>query len=190
MAKDRICLGAFAGAHGIRGEAKVKTFTETEEGAARYGAVESEDGKRRFTLAFIRSLKPGLALVRAPEIKSREDAAALAGVRIYVQRAKLPPAGDDEFYIDDLIGLDAEDDAGASLGVIVAVHNFGAGDVVELSGAGGRGTIMVPFTKAAVPHVDIAGGRVAIAAAALSEMTAEADAEPALIEETMRQEDA
>lgn len=188
MAKDRICLGAFAGAHGIRGDAKVKTFTETEEGVARYGAVESEDGKRRFTLKFIRVLKQGLALVSAPEIKSREDAAALAGVRICVQRSKLPPAGDDEFYIEDLVGLSAEDDAGAPLGVVVAVHNFGAGDVLELTDAGGEGALMVPFTLAAVPHVDIAGGRVTVAAASLAEMPA--DAEPALIEEAMRQEDA
>lgn len=191
MRKKRICIGAFAGAHGVRGEAKVKTFTETEDGVARYGAAESEDGKRRFTLKFIRVLKPGLALVSAPEIESREDAAALAGTRLYVGRDRLPPPDRDEFYVEDLIGLEAEDDAGASLGRVVAAYNFGAGDVIELSGVPGvRPPAMIPLTREAVPKVDIAGGRIIVAAAALAEMTAEAGADEALVEEAMRQEDA
>lgn len=169
----RICIGAFAGAHGIKGEAKVKTFTAREDGVATYGAVESEDRKRRFTLKFIRVLKPGLALVSAPEIKTREDAAALAGTRLYVERAMLPPAGDDEFYIDDLIGLDAADNSGAPLGRVTAVHNFGAGDVIELSGPpGGAGALLLPFTRAVAPEVDIAKRRIIIDRAALAEIEA------------------
>lgn len=173
MAKERVCLGAFAGAHGVRGEAKVRAFTETEDGVARYGAVESEDGARRFTLTFIRALKPGLALVRAPEIASREDAAALSGARFYVSRAALPPVGEDEFYFEDLVGLEARDETGGALGRVAAVHNFGAGDVVELTGfPGRRGAVMVPFTRAAVPQVDLAAGFVTIASVALKEIEA------------------
>lgn len=187
----RICIGAFAGAHGVKGEAKVKTFTETEDSVARYGAAESEDGERRFSLKFIRVLKSGLALVSAPEIESREDAAALAGARLYVGRDRLPPPDDDEFYIEDLVGLDAEDEAGASLGRVAAAYNFGAGDVIELSGVPGvRAPVMIPFTRAAVPTVDIAVGKIVVAAAALAELTAEAGVDETLIEEAMRQEDA
>lgn len=189
--KKRVCIGAFAGAHGVKGEAKVKTFTECEDGVARYGAAESEDGERRFTLKFIRALKPGLALVAAPEIKNREDAAALAGTRLYVGRERLPPPDKDEFYIEDLVGIEAEDETGASLGRVVAAYNFGAGDVIELSGVPGvRAPAMIPFTREAAPKVDIAGGKIIIAAAALAELTAEAGASEALVDEAMRQEDA
>lgn len=172
----RLCLGAFAGAHGVRGEVKVKTFTETEEGVARYGPVESEDAKRRFTLTFIRAPKPGFALVRADGIKTREEAAALAGVRFYVGRDRLGAAGADEFYIEDLIGLAVRDEAGAELGQVAAVYNFGAGDVIELKDAPGRsGAVMVPFTRGAVPAVDIEAGFITIARAALDEVEAAGD---------------
>lgn len=187
-AKSRICLGAFAGAHGVKGEAKVKTFTESEDGVARYGAVETEKGDRRFTLAFIRTLKPGLALVRAPEIKNREEAQALAGVRLFVDRSALPAAADDEFYIEDLIGLSAFDTDGADLGRVAAVYNFGAGDVVELTGApGASAPVLAPLTRAAIPEIDIKAGRIIVDAAALK---AAETADPALIAEAMRQEDA
>lgn len=170
MKDPRICLGAFAGAHGVKGEAKVKTFTASEDAISRYGAVESEDRRRRFTLRFIRVVKPGLALVAAPEIASREDAAALAGTRLYVDRARLPDADEDEFYIEDLVGLAAAADDGAPLGKVIALHNFGAGDIVEIRGD--DGALMVPFTLAAIPEVDIARGRIIIARAALAEIDA------------------
>lgn len=170
--EKRICLGAFAGAHGVKGEAKVKAFTGKEDGVAAYGPVESEDGARRFSLKFIRVLKPGLALVAAPEIRSREDAAALAGVRFYVDRARLPAAGADEFYIEDLVGLAASDDEGALLGRVAAIHDFGAGDVLEIEGADKK-PILVPFTRAAVPSVDLAARRLVIARAALAEIEVE-----------------
>lgn len=174
----RLCIGAFAGAHGVKGEAKVKTFTTREEGVARYGAVESEDRTRRFTLKFIRVLKPGVALVSAPEITTREDAAALAGTRLYVGRAKLPAASDDEFYIEDLVGLSVVDDRGGDLGKVIAVHNFGAGDILELAGGEYRPpSVMIPFTLAAVPSVDIAQGRIVVAAAALEEIETETSAD-------------
>ena len=152
--KQRVCVGAFAGAHGVHGAARIKTFTETPAGVAAYGPVETEDGARRFTLTVIREARPGVVLASAPELKSREDADSLKGVRLYVDRAKLPAPAEDEFYLDDLVGLAAVDETGAPLGVVAAVYNFGAGDLIELKDIPGvKGVRLVPFTKEAVPSV-------------------------------------
>lgn len=167
----RVCLGAFAGAHGVNGEVKVKTFTQAEESVARYGAVETEDGARRFALKFIRVLKPGLALVSAPEIRTREAAQALAGTRLFVDRARLPDPEEGEFYLDDLVGLTARDETGAALGAVSAIYNFGAGDVLEIKG-GPSGPLLVPFTRIAIPAVDLSAGVLTVAAAALAEILA------------------
>ena len=173
--EKRICLGAFAGAHGVKGDAIVKTFTEAPENISAYGPVTTEDGARSFTFRFIRHGKPGFAIVTAPEIRSREDAEALKGVRVYVARDALPETDDDEFYLDDLVGLPAFDEKGGAVGAVVAVHNFGAGDIIELGDIPDmRGSRMIPFTKDAVPDVDIAGRRLTIARAALDEANAPA----------------
>ena len=182
----RVCLGAFAGAHGVKGAAKIRAFTESEDGVAAYGEVESEDRARRFSLSFIRVLRPGLAIVSAPEIASREDAASLAGVRIYVDRSKLPPTGDDVYYMEDLVGLQVVDAGGVHQGRIAGVHNFGAGDIVEIAERpGSAGSIFVPFTKAAFPVIDV-GRETAIAAPEAFAI----DLDSALVPEAMRQEDA
>lgn len=183
----RVCLGAFAGAHGVKGATKVRAFTATETGVAAYGPVHSEDGKRCFTLDFIRVLRPGLAVVSAPEIASREDAASLAGIRFYVPRAALPPAeGEDDFYMEDLVGLTIVDENGARQGCIAGVHNFGAGDILEIADRPGKpGGVFVPFTRAAFPAIDLDRG---VATAAADALEAEDDA--ALVAEMMRQEDA
>ncbi|MEQ8935356.1 MAG: ribosome maturation factor RimM [Amphiplicatus sp.] len=162
--EKRVCLAAFAGAHGVRGEVKLKTFTANEEDAAAYGPLSSENGARHFTLKIVRVLKPGLALARAPEIKNREDAQALAGTRLYAPRAALPAIEDeDEFYHEDLVGLEAFDPQGAPMGLIGAVHNFGAGDILELKDRpDGAPSVMVPFTKEAAPDLDLAAGRITI----------------------------
>ena len=162
--RRRVCLGAFAGAHGVRGEAKLKSFTQNPEDVAAYGSVESEDGARRFTLKVIRSLKADMLLVRAPEIASREDAAALAGTRVYVDRDSLPETEDGEFYMEDLIGLTAVDETGDTAGAVAAVYNFGAGDLLELKDVPGRkGTVIIAFTKENAPVIDLAAGRITIA---------------------------
>ncbi len=190
MTARRVCLGAFAGAHGVKGHAKLRAFTETEEAVAEYGAVESEDGARRFSLTFVRMLRPGVAIVSAPEIADRDDAAALTGMRLYVERAALPAlAGDDEFYMEDLVGLNVVDENGANLGRIAGIHNFGAGDIVEIAGRPGRsGTAFAPFTKAAFPRIDLVQG-VAFAADEAKMAIGEAP-DAALVAEAMRQEDA
>ena len=164
-ARSRVCLGAFAGAHGVKGDAKIKTFTEEPGGVAAYGPVETEDGARTFTLRVVKILTDGFVIARAPELASREDALSLKGVRLYVDRAKLPaPTEEDEFYLDDLVGLAAYDEAGAPLGEVKAVHNFGAGDMLELFKIPGmKGLRLVPFTKEAVPDIDLEAGRVTIA---------------------------
>lgn len=182
----RVCLGAFAGAHGVKGAAKVRAFTEAEDGVAAYGPVESEDGGRRFTLDFIRVLRPGLAVVSAPEIASREDAASLAGVRFFVPRAALPAVTDDDFYMEDLVGLAVVDEQGAPQGRIAGVHNFGAGDILEIAARPGRPEhLFAPFTKAAFPVIDLDRGVAVAAAEALGDEDG-----AALVSEAMRQEDA
>ncbi len=164
----RICLGAFAGAHGVKGAVQIKSFTETPEAVGAYGPVETEDGARVFTLTVVRPLKSGLVLATAPEIASREDAQALKGMRIYVDRHSLPDPEPEAFYHEDLIGLDAIDEAGKPMGRIKAVYNFGAGDLLELEAIPGiKGLRLVPFTKEAAPNVDLTAGRVTIMRAAL-----------------------
>lgn len=167
---NKVCLGAFAGAHGVKGDALVKVFTEAPENIAAYGPVETEDGGRKFTLTFLRETKPGLALVRAPEIKNREDAKGLKGVRFYIDRTTLPETEEDEFYLDELVGLNAIDETGAPAGRVAAVHNFGAGDLIELKNVPGRnGAAMVPFTKDAVPEIDIGASKIVVARDALDD---------------------
>lgn len=179
----RVCLGAFAGAHGVNGDAKIKTFTEKPENIAAYGPVETEDGKRTFTFNIAKVLKGGLVIVRAPEIASREDAESLKGVRLYVDRNALPEPDEDEFYLDDLVGLTALGETGAPMGFVKAVYNFGAGDVIELSDIPGvKGVKLIPFTRRAVPGVDIEGGKILVSAGALE--NASGGANPIISDET------
>lgn len=166
----RILIGAFAGAHGVRGEAKVKSFTAEPSDIASYGPVASEDGVRRFTLTVLRAVKGDILVVRAPEIRSREDAEALKGVRLYVDRSALPPPAEDEYYVEDLVGMRAETAAGAPAGSVAAVHNFGAGDILELEGAPGvKGTRMIRFHRDTVANVDLDGGVLTLSEDALAD---------------------
>jgi len=155
-----ICLGAFAGAHGVRGDVKIRTFTEAEENIAAYGPLSTADG-RTFSVRVLRVLKPGLVLARAPEVATREDAEALGGQKLFVDRSALPPAPIGEFYVEDLIGLAAVDEEGATLGRLIAMHNFGAGDILEIEVAAGK-TVLVPFTGDAAPAIDVAAGKITI----------------------------
>lgn len=128
----RVCLGAVAGAHGVKGDLRIKSFTDIPENVAAYGPVTSEDGKRRFTLKVIRTQQSSVVIARAAEVADRDDAQSLKGVRLYVERSVLPAPEEDEFYLDDLVGLEAVDETGAPLGRVSAVYNFGAGDLIEL----------------------------------------------------------
>ena len=159
--RDRVCVGAIAGAFGVRGEVRLKSFTAQPEAMAAYGPLWTEDGRRSFTLRLSRGVKGGMA-GRLSGVETREDAEALRGTRLYADRAALPSLPDDEFYHADLIGLAAQDTGGAPLGTVAAVLNHGAGDILELRRPGGGGSLLVPFTRAAVPTVDLAAGVVVI----------------------------
>ncbi|MGE0829018.1 MAG: ribosome maturation factor RimM [Hyphomonadaceae bacterium] len=155
-----VLIGAIEGAFGVQGEVRVKSFTAAPESIAAYGPLHDERGALVLTPKSWREIKGGLA-IRAPEIKTREQAEALRNTGLYVARAQLPPAEDDEFYHVDLIGCAAFDAAGAEIGRVQAVHDFGAGEMVEIR-ADGKETLFIPFTKTAVPQIDIAGRRITI----------------------------
>lgn len=156
-----ICLGAIAGAHGVRGLVKVKCFTAVPENIAAYGPLADEGGTRRFRLRVVRKVKDGV-LAAIEGIADRNAAEALRGTRLYIERAALPAPADDEFYQVDLIGLRAERSDGGMFGSVVALHDFGAGDLLEIRPADGGATVMLPFTREVVPLVDLAGGRIVV----------------------------
>jgi 16S rRNA processing protein RimM len=157
-----VVLGAVIGAHGLKGEVKVKTFTHSPEKLGAYGPLHTEDG-RRFTITHARANKPDEAIVRFAEIADRNAAESLKGTELFVSRSALPAVKDEEFYHADLIGLRAEDGEGRMLGTVSAIHNFGAGDVIEIKRDDGD-TVMLPFTREIVPVIEIEAGRVIIAA--------------------------
>jgi len=160
LIEPRVLLGVVIAAHGIKGEVKVKTFTESPDGLSAYGPLTTEAG-RSLEVVALRPGKAGEAVVRFAGISDRNAAEQLKGQSLYVPRSVLPQTSEREFYRADLIGLSAEDAAGRRLGIVKAVHNFGAGDVLEIEFAGGT-TEFIAFTDANVPAVDIAGSRVVI----------------------------
>jgi 16S rRNA processing protein RimM len=166
MSRDRVCLAAVAGAHGVRGLVKLKTFTEKPEDALAYGPLEDEAGARRFEIALKGSAggKSGdLLLVKIAGIEDREAAEALRGIRLYVARDALPEIDEEEtYYHADLVGLSVVDRDGTARGRVTAVQNYGAGDLLEIQPKSG-GSFLLPFTLAAVPEVDLAAGRIVIA---------------------------
>lgn len=159
-AREPVCVGAFAGAHGVRGAVRVKSFTARPEDVAAYGAVFDQAGNRSWTLHLVGASR-GLLIARVDGVEDREAAEALKGIRLHVPRAALPEPDEEEYYFVDLIGLAAELVDGSHLGRIIGVHELPAGDALEVQYPGGR-SVLVPFTKAIVPEVDIKGGRVVI----------------------------
>ena len=149
-----VCVGAIAGAFGVGGEARIKSFCAEPRAIADYGPLVTEDGGR-FTLRITREVKGGFA-ARLSGVATREAAEALRGTRLYAPRDRLPALAEDEFYHADLIGLEVVDTGGAVLGRVRAIHDFGAGDVIEVAG---EHDLMLPFTRAAVPTVDLAARR-------------------------------
>jgi len=160
MGPDRVCVAQIGAPHGVRGEVRFRIFTEDPMAITRYGPLESEDGVQRFEIESLRPAKQ-MFVARLKGIADRTAAERLTNVQLYVSREKLPPPQDDEFYHADLIGLTAYVRRGDAVGTVVAVHNFGAGDLLEIKRNGGN-TVMLPFTAAAVPTVDVAAGRIVI----------------------------
>jgi 16S rRNA processing protein RimM len=162
MAEDgraggRLLLGEIGAAHGLRGELRLRSFTQNPADIGRYGPLQDEAGKRQFEIEALRD-GPKALIAKFKGVDDRNAAEALAGVKLYAARASLPSAEADEFYYADLIGLEAIGPEGDPLGTVVALHNFCAGDIVELAPADGGPTLLIPFTAATVPEVNIADG--------------------------------
>ena len=159
-AEKRVCVGAVAGAHGVRGAVKIKSFTDNPEDVARYGPLEDESGERQFTLRLTGAGK-GVLIGQLSGITDRNQAEAARGLRLYLPRAALPPTEEDEYYHADLIGLEAVLTDGSVVGPVRAVHDFGAGDTLEIARREAP-PLMVPFTRTVVPKIDLAAGQLVI----------------------------
>jgi 16S rRNA processing protein RimM len=155
-----ICVARIGAPHGVRGAVKLWTFTEDPLAVKRYGPLMAKDGARQFEVTHAREAKDHL-VANFKGIATREEAEKLNGLELYVAREKLPATDDDEYYHADLIGLAAVTSANESLGRVIAIHNFGAGDIIEIAPPQGV-TMLLPFTNAVVPTVDLKGGRVVI----------------------------
>ena len=158
--EPRVCLGVIAGAHGIKGLVRIRSFTAAPRSIGAYGPLQDESGGRRFTLDLVGERKDAL-IARIAGVADRNAAERLKGVRLYVRRADLPAPGTEEFYQADLVGLEATRDDGTRLGMVRAVNDFGAGASLEIEEAMGKITL-VPFTTAAVPQVDVAAGKLVV----------------------------
>ena len=156
-----VCIGVVTGVRGLRGELRVKSFTETPEDVAAYGPVCDETGKTTYKLRQTGQSK-GVMIVRFDGVSDRTTAEKLKGFRLHVRKDKLPELEEEEYFFTDLVGLRAELAGGEILGTVKAVEDFGAGAFLEISG-GNHGEVAVPFTKAAVPVVEVSKGRVVIA---------------------------
>ena len=156
----QICIARIGAPHGVRGAVKLWTFTEDPLAVKAYGPLVTKDGTRQFEVTHAREAK-GHLVATLKGVTSRDEAERLNGIELYIARKKLPATGEDEYYHADLIGLAAVTPANEPLGRVIAIHNFGAGDIIEIAPPRGA-TMLLPFTNAVVPSVDLAGGRVVI----------------------------
>lgn len=168
--EKRVLLGAIAGAHGVRGEVRIRSFTAALGDIATYGPLSDEAGTRTFRIK-VRGKVRGLAIAKIDGVADRNAAEALRGLRLYVPRRVLPKPGREQWYLADLEGLRVETAAGASLGRVKSVQNFGAGDLLEVEPTGGP-AFWLPFTKRVVPVIDIDRGRLVV------EVPGESEARP------------
>ncbi len=155
-----VCVARIGAAHGVRGAVKLWTFTEDPFAVQHYGPLVTKDGARRFEVTSAREAK-GHLVATFKGVTTRDEAERLNGLELYVAREKLPATDEGEYYYADLIGLAAVTTAGESLGRVVAIHKFGAGDILEIAPPKGV-TMLLPFSDAVVPEVDVEGGRVVI----------------------------
>jgi 16S rRNA processing protein RimM len=157
---NRVCVAQIGAAHGVRGEVRLWTFTADPMAITHYGPLETEDGKRSFEIETVRPARAHL-VARFKGVDDRSAAERLTNVKLFVPRERSPRTEADEYYHADLIGLRAEDEDGNEIGAVIAVHNFGAGDILEIQPLSG-GAMMLPFIETVVPEVDIKGGRIVI----------------------------
>ncbi len=156
---ERICLGQITGAHGIRGEVKVRSYTANDRDIVSYGVLSDEKGEKRFSIKVVGRSKDDLR-VKIAGCDDRNQAEALKGTKLYVERDALPQAGNEEYYQTDLVGLEVRNSAGVKQGKVEAFYNFGAGDIIEVRL--GQKTEMLPFTKAFVPEINIKDGYIIV----------------------------
>ncbi len=160
MGDRKILVGVFGAPHGVKGELRLKSYTQDPLAVAAYGPLSGEGGEI-FEIAAARPVKDDILVVRVKGVADRSGAEKLTNQRLYVARSLMPPPDEEEFYYDDLIGLRAETPAGEVLGTVAALQNFGAGDILEVKPPTGD-TLLLPFTRTVVPMVDLAGGRVIV----------------------------
>ncbi|ACK51803.1 16S rRNA processing protein RimM [Methylocella silvestris BL2] len=160
---DRLVLiGRFGAPHGVRGELRLQSFTENPAAISSYGPLTDRLGAKAFSILTARAVKPDLFVVKLKGVDDRTAAEALTNVEVFVAREKLPAAAEDEFYLADLIGLEALDASRAPFGRVKNVLDFGAGDILEIEPAGGGETLLLPFTRQVAPEIDLAAGFIVI----------------------------
>ena len=160
-AQETICIARIGAPHGVRGEMKLWSFTQDPAAVADYGPLFTQDGKRQFEIETMRAAKDHF-VVRLAGVADRDAAEKLRNVELYIDRALLPPAEDGAFYHADLIGLAAVTPDGVAFGAVTAVLNFGAGDLLEIKSNAGGEPMLLPFTEAIVPEIDITAGRIVV----------------------------
>jgi 16S rRNA processing protein RimM len=159
---NRICIARIGAAHGVRGEVKLWSFTEDPPAVAPYGPLETQDGTRCFEIEALRAAKDHF-VARIAGVNDRDAAENLRNIELYIPRARLPKIEEvDTFYHADLVGLDAVTPDGARVGTVHALHNFGAGDIIEIAPAEGGDPLMLPFNETTVPKIDVAARQVVV----------------------------
>jgi 16S rRNA processing protein RimM len=158
--RDLVCVGRIGGVHGVRGQVRLTSYTDDPLSIGAYGPLTDRTGSRRYVVR-VKHMAKGSVIAEIEGIRDRDAAAALKGVELFVTRSQLPPPTEDEFYRADLVGLAAELTDGTRLGTVVAVEDFGAGDVLDVARTDAT-SLMVPFTRAVVPVVDLENRRVVI----------------------------
>ncbi len=171
--KKRVCVGVVTTAHGVRGDVKLRAFTAEPEAVAAYGPLQDASGERQFRVTDLRVTPKGV-VAHFAGIDDRNAAEALRGVELWVDRAALPATDEDEWYVEDLQGLEVVDERGRTVGRVRAVVDYGAGDVVEILAGGGE-ELSLPFTRERFPEVDVAGGRLVMAPVVELEVAGAAD---------------
>ncbi len=155
-------MGVFGAPQGVRGEIRVKSLTGEPSAIGVYGSLTNKGRTRSFAFESLRPLKDDMLVARVAGVSTREAAEALKNQEIFARRDQLPPPDEDEFYYEDLVGLEAVDAAGERIGRVVSLTNHGAGDVLEIAPAGGGETLLLPFTKRVVPRIEFDNGRIVI----------------------------
>jgi len=173
IAEEKVLLGRITGVHGLKGEVKIITYTGEPEDIAAYGALTGANGER-LRISAISSVKGGTVIATLHGISDRDEAEKLRGTDLYVSRTALPPPeDDDEYYHSDLIGLKAVSPDGETIGKIIAVHNFGAGDLLEIRFEGERQAQLIPFENTHVPRIDLNARQAVVLRPVYEEQSAE-----------------